>query len=99
MEKIKQSFIEIMLSFNELKEVYKKSWIGRYTINWIVGLLIIISIIFILLSIGCFITWNIPETIFADSISSIDMMLFRFLLIIYSFLILFITSTIDDSDY
>jgi hypothetical protein len=98
MKKIKQSFIEIMLSFNELKEVYKKSWIGRYTINWIVGLLIIISFIFILLSIGCFIAWNIPETIFAD-ISSIDMMLFRFLLIIYSFLILFITENIEVSDY
>lgn len=88
-----------MSLFNELKEFYKKSWIGRYTINWILGLLLITFITFIFFIIGCFITWSIPNTIFDNDISNTDMALFRFFLVIYSSLIFFITEKMDFSDY
>lgn len=95
MEKLKTLLIILFpvlgFSFKELWNTFNESWVGKYIIAWIVGILIIHFFLLILLVIGSFVFWTIPTFTFTP-ITGEGAWFFRGLLVLYSFIVLFITN-------
>lgn len=89
--KIKQILYSVFpilgFQFKEMWETFEESWIGKYIVTWVTGLLIIGLLLIILITIGSFVFWTMP-TFSLEPVEGGGAWFFRALFVAYSVFIM-----------